>query len=128
MAPAAVSAVDVFERGVCDQPAADDAAVCKDKELCSTADNPAECKKTGEGAQNPLFGQGGVLTKIVSLLSVVVAIVSIIVIILAGLKFVTSGSNPQDVTNARERIIYALLALVVAALAQVLVRFVIGSV
>jgi hypothetical protein len=108
--PAHVAAVDVFERGVCSKGGdVANSSVCKDKNL---------------GGQNPLFGPQGVITRIINILTVVVGIAAVIVIILAGLKFITSGSNPQDISNARERIIYAVIALIIAASAQALVRYV----
>ncbi len=102
-------AVDVFENNVCERAEAKDSAVCKDKNLPKDS--------------NPIFGDNSVLMTLTNLLTTVVAIAAIIMIILAGLKYVTSGNNPQEVTSARERIIYAVIALVVAALAQVIVRF-----
>ncbi len=77
---------------------------------------------------NPLFGPEGIMTKIINILSLIVGIVAVIGIMTAGLRFITSGSNPQQVTVAREMVLYAIVALLVAALAQVLVRFVIGKV
>lgn len=113
--PAAVSAVDIVPSEVCSRGGASDSAVCRDNR---SAENNRD--------RNPIFGSEGALTAAVNILSVVVGIVAVIMIILGGLKYVTSGSNPQDVANARERIIYSLVALVVVALAQVIVRYVIG--
>lgn len=107
--------VDVFDRGVCKNADTNQSAVCKDKAV-GTTDN------------NPISGSEGVLTKIINLLTVIVAIVAVITIIMAGLKFITSSTNPQDVANARERIIYSVVALVIAALAQFLVRFILNVV
>jgi hypothetical protein len=39
------------------------------------------------------------------------------------LRFITSGNNPQEVNVAREMIIYAIVAIFVAASAQIIVRF-----
>lgn len=115
---ASVSAVDVLDPGVCER-----------YQGKANSDKPAVCQdnKTAQNS-NPLFGKGGLLTKIVAVLSIIVGIVAIIAILLAGLKYITSGSNPQDVAQAREQIIYAVVALIVAALAQVLVRFILGKV
>jgi hypothetical protein len=113
-----VYAVDVFDKNVCSRPQSSGSTVCQDK---------AQRDDGNGNTQNPLFGPQGVLTKIINLLSVVVGIAAIIMIIWAGMRMVTSGTNPQDVSNARERIIYAAIALVVAAVAQVLVRYVIGN-
>lgn len=116
--PVSVSAVDLFDRQVCNEPSAANSAVCRDKNLRDSAGNE----------QNPVFGPQGVLSIIINLLSVVVGIVAVIIIVLAGLRFITSGSNPQDVANARERVIYALVALIIVAMAQVFVRFIVGRV
>lgn len=111
--PAPVSAVDVFENdSVCqDKNGANQSAVCSDK------------KDRG----NPLTGPEGILTRIISLLAIIVGIVALIMIILGGLKFITAGNNPQEVQNARERVIYALIALAIAGLAQAMVQFVLSK-
>jgi hypothetical protein len=114
--PSVASAVDIVPSEVCGGSAeARDSAVCRDNR--NTQNNPNS---------NPIFGPEGAITAAVNILSVIVGVAAVIMIILGGLKYITSGSNPQDVTSARERIIYSLVALVVAALAQVIVRFVIG--
>ena len=105
--PVTVSAADVLQ--VCNDPASKNSVVCKEK--------------TSSDGKNPIFGPDGVLTRAIEFLSVIVAIASVIVIIVAGLKYVTSGSNPQDVGKAREMILYAVVGLVIAGLAQALVRF-----
>ncbi len=114
MIPASVSAIDVINKAGCDS--APNAA--------ASVDNKNN-KTTGE---NPLFGPQGALTKVIGILSLIVGIVAIIIIIMAGLRFITSGANPQDVANARERVIYACVALIIAILAQVFVRFIIGRI
>jgi hypothetical protein len=97
--------------------------------VCSGgASGSTVCKGKDPGSSNPFIGKDGLLTRIIDLLTVVVGIVAIIVIILAGLKFITSGSNPQEVANARERILYAGVALIIAASAQILVRFVLNKI
>jgi Type IV secretion system pilin len=114
--PITASAVDLVPSEVCNRGSeARNSAVCRDNR--STQNNPG---------RNPVFGPNGALTAVINILSVIVGIAAVIMIILGGLKYVTSGSNPQDVASARERIIYALVALVIAALAQVIVRYVIG--
>lgn len=116
-ANAPASAVDVFTDDVCRGKAVD-STVCKDSDI-----------KDKDGKQkNPLFGSEGILTTIINILTSIVGIVAVIFIILAGLKFITSGSNPQDVSKAREQIIYAVLALAIAALAQAAVRFIINRI
>lgn len=99
------------------------ATVCRDvkpgdTEECKQDNNSKACKDS----QNPIFGKNGVITKIVNLITIIVGIAAVITIILAGIKFITSGSNPQEVTVAREMIIYAIVAVVIAAIAQAIVQ------
>lgn len=121
--PATVSAVDVFDRDICER--------FKDEK---EKNKPAVCQDDGINQDgkvsnnNPIFGPDGILTTLINILSIIVGIAAIIIIMLAGLRFITSGSNPQDVTNARERVIYAIVGLIVATLAQIIVRFILGKV
>lgn len=78
-------------------------------------------------------GSGGtsvnsIITTIVSILSIVVGVASVVMIIIGGLKYVTSNGDSGSVTSAKNTIMYALVGLVVAALAQGLVRFVFNKV
>lgn len=120
-------AVDVFggKQGLC-QKATDNADKTAAKD---DTKEPSVCKDkdAGSGANNPIFGPDGIITSLINILSLITAIAAIIIIILAGLRYITSSTNPQDVSNARERIIYALVGLGVASLAQALVRFILGK-
>jgi hypothetical protein len=49
-------------------------------------------------------------------------------IIFGGFRFVTSGGDANATASARNTIIYAVIGLAVAAIAEVLVRFVIFNV
>ena len=69
-----------------------------------------------------------ILTFVLDLLSVIVGVVSVIMIVVAGVKFVLSGGEPQQVSGAKNTIIFAVVGLVVAALAQVIVRFVVANI
>lgn len=61
---------------------------------------------------------------IVNFLSFIVGVVAVIMIIIAGLKYITSGGDSNNVASAKNTILYAVIGLVIVALAQVIVRFV----
>ena len=69
-----------------------------------------------------------IITTIINILSVVVGIVAVIMVIVGGFKFITSGGDSAKVTSARNTIIYALIGLIIVALAQVMVKFVLTKV
>lgn len=96
--------------------------------ICKRANNvspttPAACQDKNTNS-NPIYGPGGLLTKVVNIMSIIVGIAAVISIIAAGMRLVTSGSNPEEVNKAREYIQYAIIGLAVAATAQLIIRVV----
>jgi len=86
------------------------------------AQNPSSivCKdKNPQG--NPVVHIIKVASDIVVLLTGAMAV---IFIILGGITMITSSGSPEAVANARKRIIYAVVGLVVVALAWTLIAFV----
>lgn len=80
------------------------------------------CKNRTVG--NPLLGPDGIITKIAQILVIVVGIVSVIVIIVGGFKYIISMGDPSALKSARDTIIYAVVGLVIAVVAQSIVSFV----
>lgn len=70
-------------------------------------------------------------TELQSILQIVFGIIgsiAVLIILIAGFKFISSSGNPESIAKARETIIYAIIGLVVAMLAEVIVSFVLFSV
>ena len=85
------------------------------------SDNPTDqCAATTNDATDQI---NNIVHTIVNLLSAVVGIVAVIMIIVGGFRYITSGGNDASVTSAKNTILYAIIGLVVVALAQVIVRF-----
>jgi len=103
-------AVDVFQP--CDGTAAASSAACKD----------ADSQK-GSG-ENPIVNA---IKVVVQVLALVIGIASVIIIIVSGLRMVTSAGDAQGAATARNGILYAVIGLIIAALAQVLVAFVLNK-
>jgi cytochrome bd-type quinol oxidase subunit 2 len=61
---------------------------------------------------------------VINVFSLIVGVVSVIMIIVGGLKYITSGGESGNITGAKNTILYAIIGLVVVALAQVVVKFV----
>jgi hypothetical protein len=64
------------------------------------------------------------LNTVINIFSAVVGIIAVIMIIYGGFKFITSGGDSTKVTSARNTIIYAVIGLIIVALAQTIARFV----
>ncbi|HVU59865.1 MAG TPA: pilin [Candidatus Saccharimonadales bacterium] len=67
------------------------------------------------------------LTTAINYFSVIVGVIAVIMIIVGGLRYITSGGESGKVSGAKTTIIYALIGLVVVALAQLIVHFVLSQ-
>ena len=72
-------------------------------------------------------GVNKTVSAIIDILSFVVGIAAVVAMISGGFKYVTSGGDAGKVGNAKNTLIYALVGLAVAAIAQALVHFVINT-
>lgn len=108
-----VSAVDVLK------------PTCENSNATST---PEVCKDNDTVGANPVVGPRGVLTTYVKILSFVVGILSVGMIIFGGIRYITSNGDSNTVAAAQKTVIYALVGLVVALIAQAMVIFVLSKV
>lgn len=66
------------------------------------------------------------LSDVINIFSLVVGVVSVIMIIIGGLRYITSGGDSNNVSAAKNTILYAIVGLIIVALAQLIVRFVLS--
>lgn len=64
------------------------------------------------------------IKNIVNLLSVIVGIVAVIMIVIAGFKYITSAGDSSSIASAKNTLIYAIVGLVIVAMSQFIVQFV----
>lgn len=62
-----------------------------------------------------------------NVLSIVVGVAAVVMIIVGGFRYIASGGKQESVTSAKNNILYALIGLIIVALAQVIVRFVLNK-
>lgn len=68
------------------------------------------------------------VTLVINIFSWVVGVVAVIMIIYGGFQYITAAGDSGKVGNAKNTILYALIGLVIVALAQVIVKFVLGNI
>lgn len=98
--------------------------------LCQGADKLAIGSGTTATECNTEAGDDGLNTliaKIINIVSIIVAIIAVIMIIVGGFKYIASGGDSGKVTGAKNTILYAIIGLIVVALAQFIVKFVLGQ-
>lgn len=99
-------------------------------EVCEQAgseagQSPACQDTTGD---DPLTGEGGLIVRIINFVSVIGGIIAVVIIMYGGFQYITSGGDPGKTTGARNTILYAVIGLLVIALAQAAVSFILTRV
>ncbi len=84
------------------------------------AADSAACQVDKATTDNPVNHMINVAANIIALLTGVVAV---IMIIISGFSYVTSAGSTEKATNARRRILAAVIGLVVVALAWTLITY-----
>lgn len=96
---------------------------------CSSTDNSSKGQVlTGVGATGSDCSASGVTTAVhtaIEILSMVAGIAAVVMVIIAGFRYTTSGGDSGRVASAKSTLIYALVGIAIAVLAQVIVHFVV---
>lgn len=69
---------------------------------------------------------GNIISEVINIMSILVGAICVIMIIVGGFRYVTSGGESNSVSGAKNTIIYAIVGLVIVALAQIIVHFVLS--
>ncbi len=101
------TAVDVFEN--CSGPAADTT-------ICKAAQN------------DKLFGPGKLWNRILSTFTFIIGAIAVLMMVIGGLRYVLSAGDATATANAKNTILYAAVGLVIAAMANAIVNFVLTNI
>lgn len=73
---------------------------------------------------NSIFGQNGILTRAARIVAMIVGVASVIMIVVGGFQYIIASGDSTNITNAKNTILYAIIGLVVALVAQGIIMFV----
>lgn len=110
--PAAASAADPFQ------------------ELCAKTPQAEACQGRSEQQSlqsNAIYGPNGIITRVTKLMSMAVGIAAVIVITIGGLQYVLSTGDPSKTAKAKNMILFAVVGIVIAVMAQSIVVFVLNK-
>ena len=96
-------------------------AICEEDDISGS--EVCRDASQGEAESNPVIR---ILKNVTQLIAFLIGGISVIMIIVAGFRLITSSGNPDAVQQARNTIIYALIGVAVALLAQAVVIFVLN--
>lgn len=81
----------------------------------------------GNSSPDPTTTLNTTVGNVVNLISVFVGVVAVIMIVVGGFRYITSGGDSTKVKSAKDTLLYAIIGLIIVALAQVIVRFVLNN-
>lgn len=94
-------------------------------DLCNGARNASGTTASDcTDSHDPSGGLTNLARTVTQWFSIVVGAISIIMIVYGGFRYITSGGSSDRVGNAKNTIIYAIIGLIIVALAQLIVNFV----
>ena len=94
-------------------------------QVCNEGSSSTVC--SAEDKDN-ISGTDGIILRAATLMSVIAGIAAVIMIIIGGFMFVTAGGDTNRVSTAKKTLAYAVVGLIVIALARMIVGFVVTRV
>jgi hypothetical protein len=92
-------------------------------DLAISADATGDCEAAGTEGEDSV---NNIITLVINIFSGIVGVVAVIMIIYGGFKYITSGGDSGNIGAAKNTILFAIVGLIIVALAQIIVRFVLG--
>ena len=91
--------------------------------ICESIGSGTDCNDNKGGSADV----NSIIKTALKIFMSVVGVAAVVMVVVAGFKYVTSGGDSSKVASAKTTLIYALVGAAVAALAQVLVKFVLSK-
>jgi hypothetical protein len=92
---------------------------------CNQSVQSSSVCKNQNTTTNPVVGKIKIAVDIVAIIA---GMAAVIMAIISGLTMVGSGGSPEAVANARKQLTYAIVGIVVIALAWAITRFVVDMI
>ena len=104
------------------------------KEACQgESANSDVCQSCVDNAQttanectNPVSGNEGIILRVVNIISIVGGVAAVVMIITGGIKIILSGGDSNRVKSGRETLIFAVVGIIVIAVARPIIIFIIN--
>jgi hypothetical protein len=81
----------------------------------------------GQAGGNIDDSVSAIASKVVNVFSIIVGVVAVIMVIYGGFRYIISGGDSGRVGTAKNTLIYAIIGLIIVALAQLIVRYVLST-
>jgi len=98
-------------------------AACNPRDL--SINGGANCAQGNSQPADLFGGDNSIFRRITNILLFLVGAISVIMLIIGGIRYVISGGDQNQVTSAKNTILYAIVGIVIAFLAYAAVSFVV---
>ena len=102
-----------------------------DNTITTSTCSGANAAAGGGATSCSVSGSGDTLNNVantvVKYFSIIVGAIAVIMVIYGGFRYITSGGDSNNVSAAKNTLIYAIVGLLIVVVAQLIVHFVIGS-
>jgi hypothetical protein len=76
------------------------------------------------GQKDPIAGPNGIISKTANLIALITGIAAVIMVIIGGFFYITSAGSAENAKKAKDRIIAAVVGVVIVAFAWAIVRLI----
>ena len=94
---------------------------------CGQAGAGGSATCTDATNNDPLTGRNGVLYRASILISVIGGSVAVIIVLIGGMMYILSNGDQQKIQTAKDTILYAVIGLVVIALAETIIALAVNT-
>jgi hypothetical protein len=104
-------------------PAAVHAATPK-QTVCTTIGGGSDC------TTQPTNGVklNNIVTAVIRILSGLIGVIAVIMVMYSGFKYITAAGDSSKAASAKSTLVYAIIGLVIAFMAQLIVKFVLDKI
>lgn len=86
------------------------------------------CSETNSALAGQLFGDNGIVTRIISVVVFIIGGLCVIFLVYGGVQYILSAGDSGKVTNAKNTILYAVIGLIICIVAYALVQFILRNI
>lgn len=79
----------------------------------------------GDNVPSEIDGSSGLIKQVINILLYIIGVVAVIMLIIGGIRYTVSNGDSNQVSSAKNTILYAVVGLVVAIFAYAIVNFVV---
>lgn len=100
------------------------AATASSNDACKTLE---DVNPDGQSCRDARGDTNKLIRLSLNMLSIIAGVIAIIMLIVSGFKYITSQGDATQISGAKNSLIYAVVGLVVVAVSQVIVQFVLSK-